>query len=327
MIDGKNSYNWPKIGNEKAITFLTNVLDSGNLASSYIFAGPGNLGKSTIALSFASNLQGSDSNLSTDLHILERSLEEKTISIESVREFIKTLSLGSFSNSYKIGIIKEADFLTEEAKSALLKTLEEPKDMVLIILLVEDLSKLPATIISRSQVLNFQAVSSDVIYDYLIKNYNTSRSQAKDLANLSLGRPLRAIAYLEEPDKYKEHLNKAGLFLDIYLEKSTSSRLEILDQLFKDKTWSKDARELAESLIFLAEGLARDLLLLSSGQSNLIQHLPLADKITELRDSIGSNADSSIKALTWLKNLDQARQYLKANVNPRLVLEQVIINC
>ena len=319
-------YEWPKIGNEKAISFLTNVLESGKLASSYIFSGAGNLGKSTIAMAFARNLQGNTEGLNSDLHILERGPEEKSISIESVREFIKMLSLGSFLGSYKIGIIKEASYLSEEAKSALLKTLEEPKPSVIVMLLVDDISDLPATIISRSQILYFQPVSSDIVYDYLLENYNTSRSAAKDLANLCLGRPLEAISFLENPDKYKSYLEKANLWLDLSREENTNNRLEILDNLFKDRTWSKEARMLAESIILLAEGLSRDLLLLSLGQSNLMQHLVLAEKLLALKESIGNEAGIARKALGWLKLLAQAREYLKGSVNPRLVLEQVVIN-
>lgn len=333
MAEIENKYNWPKIGNEKAIAFLTSVLDNSSPASTYIFNGRGNLGKSTIALAFARNLQNlpklkaeESEALNSDLHILERGPEEKSISIEAVREFIKTLSLGSFSNSYKIGIIKEASYLSEEAKSALLKTLEEPRSKVIIILLVDDISDLPATIISRAQVLYFEPVSSEVVYDYLIDNYGTNRSQARDLANLCLGRPLEAIAYLENPEKYKNYLEKAELWLDFCLAKDVNRRLEILDNLFKDKTWSKEARESAESLIFLGEGLARDLMLLALNQPNLMQHIVLSDKLITLKTNFNNSDEAIIKSLNWLKLLAQAREYLQGSVNPRLVLEQVAIN-
>lgn len=333
MTEIDTKYNWPKIGNEKAIAFLTSVLDNSSSASTYIFNGRGNLGKSTIALAFARNLQNlskikveESESLNSDLHILERGPEEKSISIEAVREFIKILSLGSFSNSYKIGIIKEASYLSEEAKSALLKTLEEPRSKVIIILLVDDISDLPATIISRAQVLYFEPVSSEIVYDYLINNYGTNRSQAKDLANLCLGRPLEAIAYLENPEKYKNYLEKAELWLDFCLARDVNKRLEILDNLFKDKTWSKEARDSAESLIFLGEGLARDLMLLALDQPNLMQHIVLSDKLITLKTNFNNSDEVIVKALNWLKLLAQAREYLQGNVNPRLILEQVAIN-
>lgn len=325
MEKNHNNYDWPKIGNERAISFLSRVLDSGKPASTYIFTGPENLGKATTALAFARNLQGEVEGVNSDLHILKRAPEEKSISIESVREFIKMLSLGSFLGSYKIGLIKEASYLSEESKSALLKTLEEPKDGVVIILLVEDLEHLPATIISRSQVVYFHPVSSDLIYDYLIDNYKTSRSLAKDLANISLGRPIKALDYLEDSKKYKDYLERAETCLNMLLAESGADRLSFLDSLFKDKTWSKEARASAKDLLTLIEALVRDIMLLSLGQPNLMQHLALSDTIITVRDAFGDNNTAVLKSLKCLKTLAQAKSYLNSSVNPRLVLEQVIL--
>src|SRR5690606_22718152 len=155
------------IGNEKAIAFLDKSIKSDRLAQTYVFIGPEELGKSTVALAFAKNLQGEMEGFNSDLHILNREADKKNISIDQVRDFIKILNLSSFSGSYKIGLIKEADLLSEEAKSALLKTLEEPKEKVIIILLVSNEENLPATILSRSQKIYFNPVSASVIYDYL----------------------------------------------------------------------------------------------------------------------------------------------------------------
>lgn len=326
MDNSENKYQWPKIGNEKAITFLSQVLESKKVAPTYIFTGPENLGKSTTALAFARNLQGGGSS-NSDIHILNREVEEKSIPIKKVREFIKTLSLGSFSGTYKVGIIKEASYLSEESKSALLKTLEEPKKGVVIIVLVNDLDDLPATIVSRAQLVYFHPVSSDLIYDYLINNYKASRSLAKDLANISLGRPVEAISYLENPEKYQEYLAKADLCLDLLLAEKGASRLEILNELFKDRSWSREARESAKSLIFILESLVRDTMLLSLDQPNLMQHLALSEKLTLLKNNFAASDKVVVKSLSCLKALAQARKYLNSSVNPRLVLEQVLISC
>lgn len=318
---------WPKIGNEQAIKFLAGALENNKVVQSYVFVGPDDLGKSTIALAFARNLQGQPEGFNSDLHILEPLAEEKSISIEAVRGFIKILNLSSFLNSYKIGIIKEADRLSEEAKSALLKTLEEPKDQVVIILLVKDDSSLPATILSRSQVLYFYPVAKTVIYDYLIDNHGASRSLAKDLANLSIGRPLLALRLLENPADYQAYLDDAALWLSLLMVEA-NERLAILDKIFKDRTWSKTARDSAAKLITMAEGLARDLLLLNLGERDRIQHLAIsADLEAALNYLERATQHNSVPAiLTQLKLAAQAQEYLSGNVNPRLVLEQLVLN-
>lgn len=318
------NYDWPEIGNPRVLEFLDSGLKHGRLAQTYIFSGPSDLGKSTVALAFARNLQGATEGFNSDLHILEPADEAKSISIEATRDFIKTLHLSSFSNSYKIGIIKEADKLTAEAQSALLKTLEEPQDKVLIILLAVDANNLPETIRSRSQILYFYPVPAETIYDYLIKNYGASRSLAKDLANLALGRPLAALHLLEHPEDYREYLERAEAWLSLFTSDLTA-RFSILDNIFKDKTWSKQANETAGRLLDLAEGLSRDLLLLSLGQSEHLQHSALRPSLDKALLKLGG-LEAGPAILRQLKLLAQARQYLAGNVNPHLVLEQIIVN-
>jgi DNA polymerase-3 subunit delta' len=325
--DAPRQFTWPEIGNEKAIEFLNRSLTSGKIAQTYIFVGPNDLGKATIALAFVRNLQGDYEGFNSDLHILEPEENKKNISIEQVREFIKMLNLSSFLNSYKIGLIKEADLLTPEAQNALLKTLEEPKEKVIIILLVTAEEKLPLTILSRGQILYFYPVAATVIYDYLVKNYDANRSLAKDLANLSLGRPLKALHFLEHPEIYKEYLAAAETFLS-FLRSDVNTRLSALDTLFNDKTYSRAANLRAFQLLFMAEGLLRDLLLLSLGQKERLQHAALAPVLEKtlvlLEEKTAQSSGPEI--LEKIKLIAQAKEYLAGNVNPRLVLEQLVIN-
>jgi len=318
---------WPAIGNEKVIEFLERGLASGQIAQTYIFSGLDDLGKSTIALAFARRLQGDEAGRSSDLHILAPEADSKSISIDAAREFIKLLNLSSFLDSYKIGIIKEADRLSEEAKSALLKTLEEPREKVVIILLAAEAEKLPATIRSRAQILYFHPVPAAQIYDYLIANHKINRSLAKDLANLSLGRPLVALDFLEHPEGYKEYLEQAAKWLSL-AALDANGRLHALDDIFSDKSWSQQAREAAGRLIFMAEGLARDLLLLSLGAPDKLQHSSLFSDLTQTLSVLAARDDAGggPAALGQLRLCAQAKEYLEGNVNPRLVLEQLAIN-
>jgi len=319
-------YNWPEFGNSKVIEFLDKSLENNKLAQTYIFLGPSDLGKFTIALAFASNLQGNPQGFNSDLHILDVEEDQKGISIEATRNFIKTLNLSSFLNSYKIGIVKEADLLSSEAKSALLKTLEEPQDKVVIILLATDENNLPATILSRAQVIYFYPVPAETIYDYLIATYGANRSLAKDLANLALGRPLLAVKLWEKPEEYKTYLESAETWLSLP-SLDVNARLLELDKIFKDKTWSKQALNTAESVLYMAEGLARDLLLLNFNQQENIQHSAIKPALEKGLLFLNKSADDNgILILQQLKLIAQAKEYLVANVNPRLVLEQVAIN-
>lgn len=327
MEQDPNKLNWPAIGNETAIEFLSRSLANKKIAQTYIFSGPDDLGKSTIALAFAKNLQGGEAGFNSDLHILEASPEKKSISIEQAREFIKTLNLSSFLNSYKIGIIKQADLMTDEAKSALLKTLEEPAENTVIILLASDEHNLPKTILSRAQVLYFYPVKSATIYDYLVKVGGANRSLAKDLANLVLGRPLKALHFLENAENYAAYLLKAETIIDFFKE-DLNARLSNLDKIYSDRTYSKQATDSAREILEIAEGVMRDLLLLSLGNNDLVQHTMLADKLNEAKAALEElNGESSGPViLNKMQLISAARKYLDSNVNPRLVLEQLLVN-
>lgn len=327
---------WPKIGNEKAVEFLRRVAEAGQPAQAYVFLGQDDLGKSTIALTFARQLMAASysgrDELNADLHILKPEEGKKSISIEQVRELIKFLQLGSFLDSYKIGLIKEADSLTPEAQNALLKTLEEPADKVVLILLASAEEKLLPTILSRAQKLYFQPVPAETIYDYLLAAYRVQRPLAKDLANIALGRPLKAVRFLENPDSYAAYLAKAEVLLK-FLTLDVNSRLAELDKLMNDRTYSAAAMAAAEDLILMLEGLMRDLFLLHFNQPEKIQHAALQTELKaawqELERLTGSAPDRdnfSAFLLERFKLAAMAREYLAANVNPRLVLEQLCIN-
>jgi DNA polymerase III subunit delta' len=83
--------------------------------------------------------------------------ESQQIRIEQVRELSDELALTSHQGSYKVGIVSPADALNRFAANALLKTLEEPPPRTLLILVVTQPSRLPATILSRCQRIRVRA--------------------------------------------------------------------------------------------------------------------------------------------------------------------------
>ncbi len=83
--------------------------------------------------------------------------DSKQIRIEQIRELGEELSLTSHQGGYKVGVISPADVLNRFAANALLKTLEEPPPRTVLILVVTQPSRLPATILSRCQRIRIAA--------------------------------------------------------------------------------------------------------------------------------------------------------------------------
>mgnify|MGYP001558009498 CR=1 FL=1 len=329
---------WPLIGNDHIFEFLAKILAKNNISGSYIFTGPANIGKVTAAHFFAHSLVCEDQgqsifpcgkcpactqaakNIHSDIYFIKKEPEKKNISIEQVRDFIRNLSMSSFLNSYKIGIIKDAENLSESAVNALLKTLEEPKIKVVIILTVADLEVLPKTIISRSQVLRFKTVAGNIIYDELIKNHQASRSQAKNFSRLSAGRPAVALKFFQDKEYYEYYKNYIKSFTGL-LNSDINERFMAIANIFGKETHGQDAVKLAAGVINIWQNLARDLMLMELNLTDLIQHEPFSQELAEVKSKL------NLKALLNLINiLKQSREYLAANVNPKLALENVAVS-
>ncbi|MBU0646830.1 MAG: hypothetical protein ABIE46_02200 [Patescibacteria group bacterium] len=338
MEKSKIKLDWPLVGNKCIIDFLTKSLANNKVAGSYIFAGPDNLGKTTVANFFAQSLicltrdkQGTpcgqclscqqiSKGIYGDIYLINREKDKKNISIEQIRDFIRTLSLSSFLNSYKIGIIKHAEDLSLEAVSALLKTLEEPKIKVVIILITSCLEVLPATIVSRSQILKFHPLSSDVLYDYLIKYHQVSRSAAKNFSRLCLGRPALAIKFLEDKDFFENYKKKVEAFLS-FADININKRSIAIEELIGKEAKGQESVRLAIRSIEVWQGLTRDLLFLFFGQDDLIQHQMFIEELQLMRHKM--SVQSLFKLIDLLK---QAKEFIKANVSPKLALENVAIS-
>ncbi len=336
MVKAKKTteFAWPLIGNAAAIDFLTKSLLNRRLAQTYIFAGPENLGKNTIAYCFAKNLLLLDENrredlanmsekkmsLSGDFHVVEREPGKKNISIEQIRELIKILEMSSFANSYKIGIIKEAEAVSEQGLNALLKTLEEPKSKVVVILITANLEALLPTIVSRSQVINFYPVKTEVIHDYLVDTYKISPVSAKNLSRLALGRPALAIKFLEDQEFYQSYLDRVDLFVQL-LGAPLPERFQLVNRWLASRKGEDDLAATVNQLLLIWEGVARDLLLLVSAAPELLQHEVIKEKLLPLAEK--RNPFGWMKSLELLKF---SRGYLAANVNSKNVLENIAVN-
>ncbi len=333
-VKSEIEFSWPLIGNPAAIEFLTKSLMNRRLAQTYIFAGPENLGKNTIADCFAKNLLLLDENrqenladldeskmiLSGDFHVVKRESGKKNISIEQVRDLIKMLEMSSFANSYKIGIIKEAETLSEQGMNALLKILEEPRSKVVIILITAHLDAILKTIISRSQVVNFYPVKTEVIHDYLVDHHRLNPVMAKNLSRLALGRPALAIKFLENQEFYQNYLDSVNFLLEI-LDNQIPERFKLIAKFITSHKGESDLSVVTANMINVWEAVIRDLLLISSDSQNLIQHEVVKDSLLKLKNDY--------QASDWLrilKLLKLSRTYLSANVNYKNVLENIAVN-
>ena len=101
--------------------------------------------------------------------MLWKSMGRATMGVEAVRELRDTVGYLPSTGSWKIYIIDEVHMLSNSAFNALLKTLEEPPGHVLFIMATTESHKIPQTVLSRCQKLDFHLLSSELIKKQLDK--------------------------------------------------------------------------------------------------------------------------------------------------------------
>ncbi|MCY4438880.1 MAG: DNA polymerase III subunit delta', partial [Deltaproteobacteria bacterium] len=153
------------IGHQGQIELLRRAVDRDRLHHAYIFVGPEGTGKRTVATALAAAIQCQagdgdacgecpsclcirDGN-HADLHWLEQRKGKRDITIEQVRELQKQLVLRRFTGRKKIAIIDPLTLVNLHAQNALLKTLEEPPEDSLLILIAESTGDVLPTVLSR----------------------------------------------------------------------------------------------------------------------------------------------------------------------------------
>ncbi len=255
------------IGQDRAVEILSGIIRRNRLATSYLFCGEPGIGKKTTAINFvkalnclvyrkgssvkseeglsgehftphASRLTAIDAcdecdscikfDAGTHPDFLLISPEERQIRIEEIRMIDDALSFKPFEGKKKAVIIDDADTMNIAASNAFLKTLEEPPEDSIIILISSKPDRLPETIRSRCSRINFGVLSSDAC-----KKVLQGKIAAEDIdlvSRLSMGRPGIALSgdLAEERDRF------ISLFKDmVNAEKDNWASREEIEKWFE----------------------------------------------------------------------------------------------
>jgi DNA polymerase-3 subunit delta' len=138
-----------------------------------------------------------------DLTILRIEEDARQIKIDQVRALIEWLELKSYRGGYKVGVIEGAEALNAHGANAFLKTLEEPTQNTLLILIAKPAHRLPATIASRCLRLNLHAPAPEAARQWLTARAESTQVAAAWEAALPLvgGAPLAAVQF--DPERIK----------------------------------------------------------------------------------------------------------------------------
>lgn len=194
------------VGQDRIIAALQKSLQSQHVSHAYLFTGPAGVGKLTTALAMSrAIIMSSDSQgeaywreqVHPDFKLVKKADNKTLIGIEQVtREIEPWLALKPYRADKRVVIIQDAHLLSPPAANALLKTLEEPPEYAVIIL-VADEHNLLDTIVSRCQLIKFSSLSEQDIQTYFLAQ-GIEAEKALHLARLGQGSIATALLFAEE---------------------------------------------------------------------------------------------------------------------------------
>lgn len=130
-----------------------------------------------------------------DLMSVTVEADKTQISVTQVRELIGHLGMTSYRGGAKVALLYPADAMNASSANSLLKTLEEPTDNTLLVLVTARPGRLPATILSRCQRVELKVPSRDEALAWLAREHGGQEWEA--VLDFAEGAPLRAVALQE----------------------------------------------------------------------------------------------------------------------------------
>jgi len=295
----------------------------------YIINGPDKSGKMMIAEAFAMALQcekgGNEGCM--ECHSCKQAINHNqpdiiyvshekpnTISVDDIRTQLNNdISIKPYSSRRKVYIIDEAEKMTVQAQNALLKTLEEPPEYGVILILTTNVNSLLPTILSRCVVLHMKPVEDALVKTFLMEEMLIPDYKAEICVAFARGNVGKAklLAASEEFENIREDavtLMKYIGEMEMHeivaaIKKITEYKLEISDYLDIISVWYRDV------LLFKA--------------TNDVNHLIFKEEIQYIKKVAGKSDYEGIENI--LEALERAKNRLSANVNFELTMELLLL--
>jgi DNA polymerase-3 subunit delta' len=243
-----------------------------------------------------------------DVRYVEPLAAKKEIVIDQIRELERELRFRSFSGRRKVAILDPATLLNQTSQNALLKTLEEPPENSLLILIAPNAGPLLPTLRSRCLGVGFAPISRAAVAEVLVDRKLCAREHAELIAALSMGSLGAALAMAREAADCRQTWGKrlselrSGNYAAAteFAEELASNRADTLDFLRWAQSWYRD---------LFVHCLGRDELV----NVDLVPELERAAAQTRLELILGCAA----QVLEAIPNVQR-------NLNRRMLLEQLL---
>ena len=230
------------------------------------------------------------------------------IKVDQVRALAGALSMCAHGQGFKVAIIAPADLMNTNAANSLLKTLEEPSDNTVLVLVSDRPSRLPATIRSRCQQVRFNTPDPKLAMEWL-SGHLADAQQARICLELAAGAPLAALE-LAADGVVEARRERLGQLVDILEGRATA--LDVA------QSWSKD--EGLQAIRWMRDWLMDMLRIRMTGQNQEIRNIDLADAL----DGLARKLDKRV----MFEQVDRINRVLVAgagSLNRQLMTEDILL--
>lgn len=317
------------IGHDDIIRHLQNAITTGKVSHSYIFTGEPGSGKKLLAGTFATTLQCEEGGKEAcgkcdsckkaigknhpDI-IMVHHEKPNTISIEEIREqVIGDVAIKPYYSPYKIYIIPEAEKMTPQAQNALLKTIEEPPEYAVIMLLTVNGDALLPTIQSRCIRLDLKVVNDDLVKKYLMDRLHIPDYQAEIDASFAQG----SIGRAKEAATSEEFSSMTDNALRILKRADSMQVYEMAEAI---KSLSEEKHNINDYLDIF-QFWFRDVLMFKATRE--IDNLVFKQEINYIKEQASERSYENLEHI--LEAVEKTRVRLRANVNFDLAMELLFL--
>jgi len=307
-----------------ALGYLRRAHEQNRLAHAYLISGPPGSGKRHIAAELASTVNGTNprdvfSAKARDIFVAEPESRSRRIVIEQIRELEHALQMRAVNGRRKVAIIGEADRLQPQAANAFLKTLEEPPNDSLLLLLSAMPEALPDTVVSRCIAIPLAAGNEQV-----------AMPQEAELVELLRGAANENMWSIENAYRIAQGVQRLLSAIREEIKAENAEALKAEEARYRNSTdgaWLDEREEyykaLTESLYIRRRATLIETLfewwsdVLRARTDVDLRDLPAAEKET----SAVAKRFTTAEVLRRIRRLEELRDHLGRNIQEALAIE------
>ena len=319
------------VGHKNIIKYIQNAVTADAVSHAYILNGERGSGKKLLANLFAMSLQCENRDEDGDAcgkcrscrqaaggnqPDIIRIMHEKpnTIGVGDIRTQVNDdIMIRPYSSKYKIYIIADADMMSVEAQNALLKTIEEPPEYAVIMLLTENAETLLPTIRSRCVMMKLRNIKDQLVKKYLMEQLEVPDYKADVCVAFAQGNMGKAIM-LANSEYFNEIKEEVVHLLRNIDEMTVPDLMEAVKRCMIYKM------EISDYLDMIAIWY-RDVLIYKATRS--VDRVVFSDQMKYIRERAKKSSYEGIENI--LDSLEKAKARMKANVNFELTMELLLL--